>query len=88
MFAPNRDYTLTDIKNNIMTTTGIIVTEKRKGFATRIEVDSQKYNEDLMYQDVTLDTAYSNHIKESFDRMFKDSLEALEEIKLVKKEVA
>ena len=40
---------------------------------TRIEVESEKYNEEPIYQDVTLDTAYSNSIKESFNAMFQGS---------------
>ena len=37
----------------------------------RIEVDSQVYNEDEMFHDVTLDTEYSNWINDTFKNILK-----------------
>jgi hypothetical protein len=58
------------LKQNIMTTT-IKITEKKKNGATEILVDSQYYNEDLMYQEVTIDTYMAQTRKEQFIEMLK-----------------
>ena len=44
----------------------------RKNKPTRIEVDSELYNLDTTYQDVTLDTAYSEWQKEQLTKLFKN----------------
>ena len=38
---------------------------------TRIEVDSELYNFDTIYQDVTLDTAYKNWQREQLTNLLK-----------------
>lgn len=53
------------------TTTGLTITEKKVLGATRIEVDSEKYNEEPIYQDVTLDTECSNFRKAQFIELLK-----------------
>jgi hypothetical protein len=78
-----------------MTTTGITTTLKHNSKSydgnnetrvTRIEVESEKYNEEPICQDVTLDTAYSESIKASFDSMFQDTTpEDLTEILIIEK---
>lgn len=37
---------------------------------TRIEVDSHRYNEDEMYQQVTIDTYMTQHRKEQLTELF------------------
>ena len=39
---------------------------------TRIEVESELYDFDVIYQDVTLDTQYSNWQKETLKKLFTD----------------
>ena len=52
-------------------TTTIKITEKKKRGATEILVDSEIYNEDLMYQEVTIDTYMAQTRKEQFIEMLK-----------------
>ena len=49
----------------------IKITEKKKRGATEILVDSQYYNEDEMYQQVTIDTYMAQTRKEQFIEMLK-----------------
>lgn len=66
-----------------MTATGITTTLKHNSKSymsnneqrvTRIEIESEKLIEEPIYNEVTLDTAYLNSIKESFNAMFKGSI--------------
>lgn len=50
-----------------MTSTGITITQK----GNQILVDSVKYNEDSMYQDVTIDTYMKQHRVDTFRNMLK-----------------
>ena len=45
--------------------------EDSKEIVTRIEVDSPLYNFDVEFQNVTLDTEYSNWQKNALTKMFK-----------------
>ena len=49
----------------------ITITEKKGKAVTTIEVNSTLYNDDLMYQNVTLDTEYENWERDQYINLLK-----------------